>query len=62
MTQPTEHWQAPDKNRRRVPLAVPPAYPDPETWRRFSLLRRQLQRTDRTPTVASVAARQLSPG
>lgn len=34
-------------DRRRVPLAVPPAYPDPETWRRFGLFRRQLRYSER---------------
>lgn len=58
-TLPTGHWQQPNKDRQRLPVAVPPAYPDPETWRRFSLLRRQLQRSDRTETVAVVAAKQL---
>ena len=37
------------KDRPRTPVAVPPAYPDPESWRRFGLLRRQLQRNDRLP-------------
>ncbi|HEV7214633.1 MAG TPA: hypothetical protein VGP33_05870 [Chloroflexota bacterium] len=51
--------QQPGSDQRRQPVVVPPAYPDPETWRRFGLLRRQLQRIDRTPTAASGATKQL---
>ena len=34
-------------DEQRMPVAVPPAYPDPETWRQFGIFRRQLQRADR---------------
>lgn len=56
---PMGQIQQPGNDRQRLPLVVPPAYPDPETWRRFGLLRRQLERTDRTPTPVSVTAKQL---
>jgi hypothetical protein len=35
-------------DRRRVAIMIPAAYPDPETWRRFPLFRRQLRRGERS--------------
>ena len=38
--------------------AVPPSYPDPESWRRFGLLRRQLQHTKGLNAVTSEPVRE----
>ena len=56
---PVGQAQQPDKDRRRLPVVVPPAYPDPETWRRFGLFRRQLQHSAPLQQATTVAARQL---
>ncbi|HEY8746046.1 MAG TPA: hypothetical protein VIU62_23395 [Chloroflexota bacterium] len=56
----TEREQRDSLDGQRMPVAVPPAYPDPETWRRFGLFRRQLQRGDRVhATAAGSAGKQL---
>ncbi len=36
---------------------VPPSYPDPESWRRFGLLRRQLQHSKGLHAITEAPAR-----
>jgi hypothetical protein len=47
-----------DRPARPPTAAVPPSYPDPESWRRFGLLRRQLRRPTGSHALTSEPTRE----